>query len=128
MKNNILLITDESLSDFLEFNLKENGAAVQTASDGMVAEEFISQGAYSLIITDMFLPYISGLEIMDIIKKSDKNTDTPVLVLSELNEENASSNGFEPGKYDLIHKPISIEGFISKVNSMLTQHSKPVSK
>jgi len=81
MSKRILLVEDEKLMlKFLEFHLTKDGYNVQIAKDGREAEECINKESFSLIITDLLMPFVSGFELLEKIKVTDHNKDTPILI------------------------------------------------
>src|SRR5687768_8695542 len=120
MPKRILVVEDEPLMlSFLEFRLKKDGYDVQTAKDGREAEGYIEKETFSLIITDLLMPFVSGYELLEKIKETDTNNNTPVLVISGLTQENVVIKGLKLGADDFIPKPIAINILTTKVKILL---------
>ena len=86
-KVKILIVDDEPLiRDALAFKLTKEGYAVETAEDGEKAIEKIDNEQYDIVISDVMMPFISGFELLKILK--ERGTQAPVLLLTSLNSEN----------------------------------------
>lgn len=85
MRDRVLIVDSEILiNKFLESRLSKENMDVDVAFDGMQAVEKIKKNKYDLILTDLMLPYVAGVELIMNIKKSEYNHETPVVVLSSL--------------------------------------------
>ena len=103
----ILVAEDEVIMlKTIEFRLKKDGHTVITAQDGMEALKKISEHNPDLILTDIMMPFSSGLEIISAVKLSGKKT--PIIVLSAMGQENAVLEAFQLGADDYITKPFSL--------------------
>lgn len=90
----------------IEFRLKKDGHTVIVARDGREAMRSIEEYSPDLIITDIMMPFSSGLEIIEAVKnKCGKNI--PVIVISAMGQENVVLEAFELGADDYITKPFS---------------------
>jgi two-component system response regulator VicR len=127
MSKRILVVEDEPLMlSFLEFRLKKDGYDVKTAKNGKEAEGYIKKETFSLIITDLLMPFVSGFELLEKIKETDTNNNTPVLVLSDLKQENVIIKGLKLGADDFIPKPIAINVLTTKVKILLDRYAMAV--
>jgi DNA-binding response OmpR family regulator len=90
----------------IEVRLKKDGYIVITAQDGKEALRKIEQLSPDLIITDIIMPFLSGLEIVGAVK-SKGGKDTPIIVLSTMGQENVVLEAFKLGADDFITKPFS---------------------
>lgn len=103
----ILIAEDEPLmSTALEKKLLSDGHQVIAASDGRIALELLKKQLPDLIITDIMMPYTSGLELVGIVK-ANLNKKTPIIVLSGMGEENIVLQAFEMGADDFLTKPFN---------------------
>ncbi len=120
MLDRVLIVDNEILiNKFLEARLKKENLEVDVAYDGMQALNKIKKHKYDLILTDLILPYIAGTELLMEIKKSDKNAETPVIVLSTLATDNVIVEVLNNGAQDYITKPFSINVVMAKVRQLL---------
>lgn len=94
------------------------GYEVTTVDDGQEALETIEQEAYDLIILDLFMPRLSGFEVVEIMRNELKN-DTPVLILSRSHLDDTIHKAYTAGANDYIVKPFQPEELVIKVTKML---------
>ena len=103
----ILVADDEIIMlKTIEHRLKKDGHTVVTSQDGRDALKNIASLAFDLVITDIMMPFASGLEIIDAIKKK-AGKKIPIIVLSAMGQENVVLEAFELGADDFITKPFS---------------------
>ena len=120
MLDRILIVDNEILiNKFLEARFKKENLEVDVAYDGMQALNKIKKHKYDLILTDLILPYVAGVELIMQIKKSDKNADTPVIVLSSLTADEVIVDVLSIGAQDYITKPFSISVVMAKIKQIL---------
>ncbi|GHN01748.1 hypothetical protein WSM22_32370 [Cytophagales bacterium WSM2-2] len=117
---NILLCDDdEVLVSMIQFKLsRENLGEVTRAADGKQAKEFLSQKKFDLVITDIHMPFHSGLEIVTYIRETLKQT-MPIIMLSAEGLENTVLQAFEVGANDFITKPFSPAELAIRVKRLL---------
>ncbi|MEO6406325.1 MAG: response regulator transcription factor [Ferruginibacter sp.] len=102
----ILVAEDEiMMRKTIEFRLKKDGHTVFTAPDGRDALQKIEESDFDLVITDVMMPFASGLEIICAAKK--KAIKIPVIVLSAMGQENIVLEAFQLGADDYMIKPFS---------------------
>lgn len=104
---NILIAEDEPIMlKTLELRLKKDGHTVVAVSDGKQALEQLRVSLPDLVITDIMMPFASGLEIIAEIKKNIARK-VPVIILSAMGQENVVVEAFNLGADDYITKPFS---------------------
>lgn len=120
----ILLVDDEAdILEFLSYNLRKEGYKVFTASDGEEGVRMTQQFQPSLILMDIMMPKMDGIEACQFIRK-DLNLKQPIIAfLTSRVEDYAQIAGFEAGADDYITKPIRPRLLISKVESLLRRLS-----
>jgi two-component system alkaline phosphatase synthesis response regulator PhoP len=120
----ILLVDDEAdILEFLSYNLRKEGYKVFTASDGEEGVRMTQQFQPSLILMDIMMPKMDGIEACQFIRK-DLNLKQPIIAfLTSRAEDYAQIAGFEAGADDYITKPIRPRLLISKVESLLRRLS-----
>ncbi len=121
LKNHTLLLVDDEpdILEFLSYNLKKEGFKVYTASNGEEGVALTQQLNPSLILLDVMMPKMDGIETCQIIRK-DLNIDQPLIAfLTSRAEDYSQIAGFEAGADDYITKPIRPRLLISKVESLL---------
>lgn len=116
----ILLVDDEpDILEFLSYNLKKEGYKVLTADNGEEAVKVVQMMSPHLILLDVMMPKMDGIETCQIIRK-DLNIAQPVIAfLTSRAEDYSQIAGFEAGADDYITKPIRPRLLISKVESLL---------
>lgn len=115
----ILIAEDEALVlKMLSYRLRKEGYNVLTASDGKQALESLRTNTPDLVITDLMMPYHSGLEVLEYVKKS-LSSRIPVLVLSASGQEQTVLKAFSLGADDFALKPFSPNELVSRVRKHL---------
>src|SRR5688572_11112421 len=98
---------DETMSGMIRFKLsRENLGDVSTAANGKEAKILLQQEDFDLVITDIHMPFHSGLELISFIR-NDQKKQTPIIVLSAEGLENTVLQAFEIGANDFLSKPFS---------------------
>lgn len=110
----VLIIEDDTqIVELLTIHLNDLGCKIQASPDGWQGLKFAEEGQFDLIILDLMLPGLSGMEICRKIRLSDKQT--PILMLTARSEEIDKVMGLETGADDYMTKPFSIREFIARV-------------
>ena len=110
---------DEALVSMIRFKLsRENLGEVTKATDGREAIALLKENDFDLVITDIHMPFHSGLEITTFIRNEQKKT-TPIIVLSAEGLENTVLQAFEIGANDFITKPFSPAELAVRVKRIL---------
>ena len=123
----ILVVEDEfSLADIIATKLKKEKYNVDISLDGEEGLDNASTGVYDLIILDIMLPKISGIEILKEIR--NKGIDTKIIMLTAKSSLDDKLLGFENGANDYITKPFHIEELIARVNVQLRNNEKNINK
>jgi DNA-binding response OmpR family regulator len=117
MKQKILLVEDEhSIADSISYNLKQEGFSVTHVDEGPIALELFKEEEFSLIILDLMLPEISGLDICRSIRKT---SDIPIIMVTAKDSEADRVAGLEIGADDYVIKPFSVRELLSRVRAVL---------
>jgi len=98
----------------IELRLKKDGHEIITCSDGREAIVKIAATNPDLIITDIMMPFASGLEIIEAVKKND-HKHAKIIVLSAMGQENVVLEAFQLGADDFITKPFSLNELSMRV-------------
>jgi two-component system, OmpR family, alkaline phosphatase synthesis response regulator PhoP len=116
----ILIVDDEpDILEFLSYNIRKEGYKVYVASNGQEALRIVQQINPSLILLDVMMPVMDGVETCQIIRK-DLNLNQPIIAfLTARTEDYAQIAGFEAGADDYINKPIRPRLLLSKIESLL---------
>lgn len=125
-KEKILLVEDErSLTDVLVYNLERDGYEVFVAHEG---KEGLRKGQTilpDLVILDLMLPGMSGLDICKELKSSPKTAGLPILMLTSKSEESDQIVGFAVGADDYVTKPFSTKVLLQRIKALLRRKSAP---
>lgn len=116
----ILLVDDESdILEFLSYNLKKEGFQVVTAGNGIEAIEKAKKFHPHLIILDVMMPEMDGIETCEKLRSLPDFSDVLISFLTARGEDYSQIAGFEAGADDYINKPIKPKVFISRVKALL---------
>lgn len=119
----IMVVEDEeSFSEALSFMLKREGYEVEVASDGNEALEAFEQRGADLILLDLMLPSVPGLEVCRIIRTKSQ---VPIIMLTAKDGEIDKVVGLEIGADDYVTKPFSSRELLARVRSVLRRHGEP---
>jgi len=114
----ILVVEDEAkVGSFIRRALEEESYAVNLSVDGAKGLELALGGTYDLIVLDVMLPNVSGLEILQRLRK-EKNK-TPVLILTARAQLEQKVKGLDSGADDYLTKPFAIEELLARVRALL---------
>ena len=118
--NSILIIEDDKdISELIKYNLKKEGYQAAAIFDGDKALEEIKSHPYDLILLDLMLPGLDGLELCKIIKGNRETAEIPIIMVSAKGEETDIVLGLELGAEDYIVKPFSPKVLIARVRAVL---------
>lgn len=119
-KIKILLVDDEpDIVEFLSYNLKKEGYEVLTASNGKDAIEIAKKEMPQLIVLDVMMPDMDGIETCREIREQKGLSEVLIAFLTARSEDYTQIAGFEVGADDYITKPIKPRVFISRVKALL---------
>ncbi|OGK20687.1 DNA-binding response regulator [Candidatus Roizmanbacteria bacterium RIFCSPHIGHO2_02_FULL_37_13b] len=122
----ILLIEDEKrLSHFIKKGLVESGFAVDEAHDGEEGLYLAKEETYDLIILDVMLPKLSGIEVCKKLREMKK--DTPILMLTARSELDDKLEGLNSGADDYLTKPFAFEELKARINALIRRSYRQVS-
>ncbi len=113
-KKILLAEDDELLASLLTFRLKKGGYNVFLSRDGKEVKEYLTKEIPDIIVSDIMMPYFSGIELIDFIRNELKSKIPIIIISSAGNEENVLS-AFELGANDFISKPVSPSELLVRV-------------
>lgn len=117
----ILIIEDEEkIARFVELELKHEGYEVEKTGDGRNGLMLAEQGGYDLILLDIMLPGINGIEIL---RRVRRQSDVPVIMLTARDAVMDKVSGLDMGADDYITKPFAIEELLARIRVTLRKHS-----
>jgi two-component system, OmpR family, response regulator RegX3 len=119
----ILVVEDEeSLADSVRYNLEREGYVVSVAADGRRALERFRVEPPSLVILDLMLPEVSGLDVCRVIRTE---SDVPIIMVTAKDSEADKVTGLELGADDYVTKPFSMRELVSRVRANLRRVRAP---
>ena len=125
MKASILLVEDEEkLARFVELELMHEGYRVEKSGNGREALEMALQGHYDLILLDIMLPGLNGLEVL---RRLLKEKEVPVILLTARDAVMDKVSGLDAGAVDYITKPFAIEELLARIRVALKLHAGSLS-
>lgn len=120
----VLVIEDDpNIIDLLRIHLADLGCEVKSAQNGYSALAMAREQLFDLIVLDIMLPGINGMEICRQVRLSDRST--PIMILSAKSEEIDKVLGLETGADDYLTKPFSIREFIARVKVIFRRKEEP---
>jgi phosphate regulon transcriptional regulator PhoB len=130
VKTKILVVEDEKdISELVAYNLEKEGFGVSVSSDGEHALGLVRKEKFGLIILDLMLPGIQGMELCKILKSSEDTSSIPIIMLTAKSEEIDKVLGLEMGADDYITKPFSPRELIARVKAVLRRtREKPAAE
>ena len=115
---NILVVEDDSdIRELISFNLSNQGHQVFEANNGELGIEKARKKLPDLILLDLMLPGIHGLDVCRIFKADQETKDIPIIMVTAMGQEEDIVKGLETGADDYITKPIKPRALTSRINS-----------
>lgn len=120
----ILLVDDEpDILEFIGYNLKKEGFEVSTASNGIEAVQMATSLRPHLILLDVMMPGMDGIETCEEIKKIHELRQTIIAFLTARGEDYSQIAGFEAGADDYINKPVKPKVLVSRLRALLKRYT-----
>ncbi|MGE5894371.1 MAG: response regulator [bacterium] len=120
MKLRIAVVDDEKdILDLVSYNLAREGFGVTVFSEGEKALKALRKDRYDLLILDLMLPGIPGMELCRMLKSSDATSSLPIIMLTAKSDELDKVLGLEMGADDYMTKPFSPRELIARVKAVL---------
>lgn len=117
----ILIVEDETrVLQFIKQGLEENGFDVDFAYDGECGRKLASSNKYDLIVLDVIIPQLNGIELCKKIRETDSKTK--ILMLTALGSLNDKLEGFEAGADDYLIKPFDFPELLARIKSLLKRN------
>lgn len=119
MAEKILIVEDElQLARFVELELTHEGYSVSKAADGRTGLEMAESGSFDLVLLDIMLPELNGLEVLRRLRRS---SDVPVIMLTARDAVMDKVSGLDMGANDYMTKPFAIEELLARIRAVLRQ-------
>lgn len=118
MKKILLCDDDFIIIKLIENKLKADGYEVLIATDGNKAIDTIKTHELDLIITDMHMPFVTGMEIVDFVRNDRKST-TPIIIVTKDASDDTKEDAYNVGVDDYLNKPVNMNILSVKVSRLL---------
>ncbi len=119
-RETILVVEDEKdINELVRFNLEKEGFKVTSTTDGETALNLLGRDLFNLVILDIMLPGMDGLELCKIIKQTERTKRTPVIMLTSKGEESDIVVGLQLGADDYMTKPFSPKILVARIKTVL---------
>ena len=126
-RQSVLVVEDEEdIMEVIRFNLEKEGYEVNQALSGEKALQVIENNLPSLVLLDLMLPGINGLDLCRIFKQNDRTKAIPVIMLTAKSEDADIVAGLEMGAEDYITKPFSPRVLVARVRTILRRKERGV--
>ena len=120
----ILIVEDEpDIRDTLNYNFEKEGFKVLSSPDGKSALKLLENNEPNIVILDLMLPDMSGLDLCRQVKNDKKLSNTSIIMLTAKSEEVDRIVGFELGADDYVTKPFSVRELILRVKVLIKKHT-----
>lgn len=120
IKKTILVVDDErDLLDLIEYNLKKEGYDVLKAEDGLDGIRMAKKYKPDLVLLDIMMPQMDGLEACEQIRADEEIKHTPIIFLTAKSDEKTEVQGLNLGADDYLTKPISTAKLVSRISAVL---------
>ena len=121
----ILIIEDDQrVAELIQRGLEEHGFNATVAYDGLSGKKLALNNDYDLIITDIILPKIDGLDLSKEIRKT--KPDTPIIMLTALGTTDDKVEGFDAGADDYLVKPFEMRELLARIHALLKRNNRNI--
>lgn len=121
----VLIVDDEpDIREIISYNLLREGYSIETAKDGIEALEKAQANPPDLVILDIMMPKMNGVEVCRILRSQVKFHDTFIIFLTAMSDEKSQIEGLETGADDYVNKPLSPKVLVSRVNALFRRVQK----
>ena len=119
-----LLVVDDDPNnrDILVRRLQKHGFLVDTASDGIEGLRKIETGAFDLVILDVMMPGMTGLEVLERVRRTRSMSELPIILATALDSSRDAVEGLELGANDYVTKPLDFPVVIARIDTHLAAH------
>ena len=116
---NVLIIEDDAVMlKAIDYILKKNGYNTIVARNGKEAFEIIDAGTFDLVVTDLMMPFNSGLEVISRVRNHSTGSNAGIIVISAMGQESTITEAFGLGADDYLIKPILVGELLSRINRL----------
>ncbi|MCD6013196.1 MAG: response regulator [Flavipsychrobacter sp.] len=117
---NILVIDDDTIMlKTIQYILNKDGYNVVTATDGREAYELLDYSMYDVVITDLRMPRMDGMELISKLKGSQQNRTLGIIIVSMVKNKNTMADAMQMGADYFLHKPIIVDELRDTVKRLI---------
>ena len=121
----VLVVEDEvKVSNFIMRGLEEEGYTVEAVEDGKRGLDLIRSKAYDIVLLDLMIPELDGLEVLKEMRRDE--IETPVLIITAKSTKEDVIKGLDTGSDDYLTKPFSFDELLARIRALLRRSRKPV--
>jgi len=121
----ILIVDDDKITrKLLSLYLEEGGLNVTTAENGLNAMEKLGSDTFHLVMTDLNMPYMDGIEFIKTMKSNPETAHIPALMLTAETDGEERERAFKSGADGYLSKPVTAEEVVAKIRQMVEDVSK----
>jgi len=125
-RQTVLVVEDEEdISELIQFNLEQEGFSVTTVADGERALQLVQEDRPSLVILDLMLPGMPGIEVCKRLRAQAATARVPILMVTAKSGEADRVVGLEMGADDYVIKPFSVRELVARVRAVLRRTEPP---
>ena len=124
MKTVLLTEDNEDLVELIQFHLEKEGYRVLVAKNGTKAIRYLKDTPINIVILDLMIPEINGLEVLTYMKKQPRLKDIPVIIESAKSEDVDVVKGLEMGADDYVTKPFSPKVLMARLKKVLSRQER----
>lgn len=119
----VLIVEDDaSISELIKFNLEDNGYVVFVAADGKTGLDMAMKEIPDLLILDIMLPVMDGIDVANRLRNNKETKDIPILMLTAKSSEIDKIIGLEIGADDYMTKPFSVRELMARIKAVLRRY------
>lgn len=120
-----LLVADDDrdIRDLVAFKLEQAGYQVEAVDDGLRALEAALASPPALVVLDVMMPGLSGVDVTRELRRDPRTADVPIILLTARAQESDVENGFSIGADDYVVKPFSPRELVSRVQAVLARRT-----
>jgi phosphate regulon transcriptional regulator PhoB len=125
VRKKILIVDDEKdIVELIAYNLEQEGFAVSKAFDGRKAWELVNAGKPDLVILDLMMPAVPGMDVCRMIRRQDSTANLPIIMLTAKSDPVDKILGLEVGADDYLTKPFHVRELIARVRAVLRRSER----
>lgn len=117
----LLAEDDQMLASLLQYRLEREGYKVIMTYDGRAVKESLQSALPDLIVCDIMMPYLSGIELVDFVR-NELNSDIPIILISSASNDENIISAFEMGANDFVAKPMSPSELLVRISREIKRH------